>query len=183
MARTRKWEGLEHKNVVTAGEAFAARVKQVRERKGWKQHDLSRRLGELGYPMDRVTLSKIERGGLRTRNVKLEEVLAIALALEVSPVFLIVPYEQEARLQVAPNVRPSTGAVARGWVEGRWTLTQEEDQRFFFTEQPPERLALYMEEARQLHLGGPVSPPAFELRQEMVERGEAPPIGPREEGS
>jgi transcriptional regulator with XRE-family HTH domain len=174
------WKGLEHKDVVTAGEAFAARLKQVRTRHGWTQAQLSRRLEELGYPIDRPTLSKLERGGSRARNVKLEEVVAIAYALDVSPMHLLAPYSMESRLQVVPTVRPSVPGVARRWIAGEWELPGQ-DPQFWFTEQPPERLETIMRQALELKLSEPTTHEAFFKRQEMIEKGEAPPIIPNEE--
>jgi transcriptional regulator with XRE-family HTH domain len=135
-----KWEGLEHKNVVTSGQAFSERLKQVRDRRGLTQAQLSERLSHLGYPIDRVTLSKIEKGGARAQNVKLEEVLAIAYALDVSPKHLIVPYSQESRLSVVPRKRPLIPGDAREWVAGKWPIT-DQDAWFFYTELPPEETA------------------------------------------
>jgi transcriptional regulator with XRE-family HTH domain len=176
----RKWEGLEHKHIVTAGEAFAGRLKQVRERKGWTQARLAEELEKLDYRLDRVTISKIERGGARAQNVTLEEVLALAFALGVSPKHLVVPYSMEERLQVVPAERPSTTRVARRWIAGEDTLASE-DPQFFFRELPPEELERVMEEARELRLGGRGTPEAFAMRQEMVEKGEAPPLVERDE--
>jgi transcriptional regulator with XRE-family HTH domain len=132
-----RYAGHEDKHVVTAGIAFAERLKQVRTRKGWSQAALSERLNELGYPMNRVTLAKIETGGTRARNVTLEEVFAISYALGVSPLFMSVPYSPESRLQVVPVLRPSTPLVARAWLAGGWTLA-DEDVDFFARELPPD---------------------------------------------
>lgn len=184
-----KWKGLEHKRVVTAGEAFAERLKQVRQRHGLTQAQLADRLRELGYPIDRVTLSKIERGGERAKNVKLEEAFAIAYALDVSPKHLIAPYSMESRVSVVPAKRPLGPEDAREWVAGRWPVT-DQDARFFYTELPPNEVDAMIEAAHAIEYGKPITvadwraslipdpaAAAFVKRLEMVEKGEAPPIG------
>ena len=147
----------------------------MRTRKGWTQAQLAEELAEFGYPIDRVTLSKIERGGERARNVKLEEVLAFAYVLGVSPKHLVVPYSMESRLQVVPKRRPSVPGVARRWIAGQDTLA-DEDPRFFFTELPPEELDAVIAEAREIRPGHLTTPEASAKRQEMIVKGEAPPI-------
>lgn len=157
-------EGLDRKHLVTAGEAFAERLKQVRTRKGWSQQRLANQLAELGYPINRVTLNKIERGGLRAKNVRLEEVLAIAYALGVSPVWLMAPYSMESRLVVVPALRPSTPGVARRWLAGVDTLA-DEDPRFAFTERPPEELDALAAGAREIRMGRHREPTAAEAEE------------------
>jgi transcriptional regulator with XRE-family HTH domain len=172
---------LDHKQIVSAGEAFAGQLKRIRTRHQWTQRQLADRLAELGYPIDRPTLSKIERGGERARNVKLEEVVAIAYALDVSPWHLIAPYSMESRLRVVPKEEPFIPGVARTWLAGSWELPGQ-DARFFFTELPPERIDEARAQALELKPGlNRATPAAFEMRRQMVEKGEAPPIIPNEQ--
>jgi transcriptional regulator with XRE-family HTH domain len=180
-----KWKELEHKQIVTAGQAFAGQLKRIRTRHEWTQRQLADRLAELGYPIDRPTLSKLERGGERARNVKLEEVLAIAYALDVSPYHLIAPYSMESRLEVVPKERPFVPGVVRRWLAADDELPGQDlpgqDPRFFFTELPPEYIDEVRAQARELKLGGRTTAQAVAMRQEMIEKGEAPPIIPNEQ--
>jgi transcriptional regulator with XRE-family HTH domain len=129
--------------VLTAGEAFAEQLRYVRERRALTLSDLADRLSELGLPyLNRVVLGKIEAGGTRAANVSLREVLAIAYALNVAPVLLMAPFAERATLEVAPNVAANyESGVARGWILGRWPLTDDDPADYFDLEAPEEREA------------------------------------------
>jgi transcriptional regulator with XRE-family HTH domain len=129
-------QDLTGKRILSLGESFAERLKEVRERKRWRQEDLAHRLHELGFPLDRVAISKIE-GRLRT--VKIDELAAIAFALDVSPNHLLTSYDQEARIRITGMKRPVVPGVARRWIAGYWTLPDQDD-KFFERERPPEEI-------------------------------------------
>jgi len=134
-----EWRGdLADKRIVSFGECFAERLREVRAHKRWTQDDLARRLNELEFPLDRVAISKIEKG---RRSVKLEEALAIAYALDVSPNHLFTSYDQETRVRVVAGERPFVPGVVRRWIAGYWTLP-EQDQVFFERERPPEEFLI-----------------------------------------
>jgi transcriptional regulator with XRE-family HTH domain len=101
----------------TASEVFARRLKEVREWHSLSQAGLSRRLEELGHAIDRGRLAKLETGRALP---KLDDVLAVAVVLDVSPLFLIVP-------PLGEKVRIGTEAIdaktARRWIRG-----QEEEE-------------------------------------------------------
>jgi len=61
--------------------AFGARIRQLRERKGWSQEKLAQ-----AADLHRTYISGVERG---ERNVSLLNILAIASALEVKPSVLL----------------------------------------------------------------------------------------------
>jgi transcriptional regulator with XRE-family HTH domain len=71
-----------------AHEVFAARLKEVREWHRLSQAGLSRRLEQTGHTIDRGRIAKLETGRARPT---VEDLLAIALVLDVSPLFLVVP--------------------------------------------------------------------------------------------
>jgi transcriptional regulator with XRE-family HTH domain len=75
----------------TVADVLAKKVRQYREAQGLRQEDLAERITKLGYPMNRVTLAKIEAGGTRTGNASLTEVLMLAAALDVPPPLLFLP--------------------------------------------------------------------------------------------
>lgn len=129
-------DDLADKRIVSFGECFAERLREVRAHKRWRQDDLASRLGELGFPLDRVAISKIEKG---RRSVKLEEAMAIAYALDVSPNQLFTSYDQETRVRVVAEKRPFVPGVVRRWIAGYWTLPDQDD-KFFERERPPEEI-------------------------------------------
>src|SRR5262249_10823753 len=104
----------------TPSQVFARRVRKIRAARGWNQRDLAKRLELLGYPLDAVTIAKIERAGReegevksrhKPRRVTIDELFAFAAALGVSPIALLLPaVEGEAqdlpdiRISVAPTV-------------------------------------------------------------------------------
>jgi transcriptional regulator with XRE-family HTH domain len=73
------------------GDVLAKKVRQYRKAQGLHQEDLAERTTELGLPMNRVTVAKIEAGGTRADNASLTEVLVLAAALDVPPPLLFLP--------------------------------------------------------------------------------------------
>src|SRR5512133_2645605 len=96
-------------------------MQQVRNRRGLSQADLSKRLNDLGHPIDRVILTRIEAGGqpagkspkahaenkIRAQNIRLKDVLAICAALNVSPAHMLAPYDDDQYVAIVPGIRPS----------------------------------------------------------------------------
>src|SRR6266511_1852291 len=78
---------MESNQNIPPGVIFARRVKEARKRRDWSQQTLADRLTELGYPMTRVVLTKLEAG---KRQATLEDIFAFAVALGVAPVHLLV---------------------------------------------------------------------------------------------
>ena len=73
------------------------------------------RLAELGYgKISRSILAKIERGN---RRVDIDDVLALAAALDVAPVHLFVPYDRDRMIEITPSVQVPAHLVRR-WVHG-----------------------------------------------------------------
>jgi transcriptional regulator with XRE-family HTH domain len=104
--------------------ALGKRVAAARERRGLTVQQLSERIAELGAPIGRVTLAKLENG-LR-HSVTPYEVIAMAAALQVSPLELIWPIGYDARLEILPGVKlPPLEAV--NWFCGGMTLELSPD--------------------------------------------------------
>lgn len=124
------------------GEVLAHRVREIRARRGWTQQQVADRLAAVGYPSHRLTVAKIEKGGTRADNAPLSEILALAAALDVAPVHLIVPLEDETAVAVTPGlVVPA--AVARAWVRGKHPLAVQpnpNDLRAFASERPAQEI-------------------------------------------
>lgn len=101
------------------GQVFARRVKEARKRRGWSQQQLAKRVSEdLGHPMSRVTVTKIEKGAERAENASISDVLALAAALEIPPVYLLAPREDEQAVAVTPKLE-LPAPEARAWIRGR----------------------------------------------------------------
>lgn len=68
----------------------ARNIERVRKARQMKQKDVSDRLRAVGRPMLPTVVSKVERGD---RRVDVDDLVAFALALNVSPVALLLPPE------------------------------------------------------------------------------------------
>jgi transcriptional regulator with XRE-family HTH domain len=84
----------------TPGEVFAGEVKRVRTVRGWSQQRLADEMARLGVPIDRSAIAKVERSA---RQVNLDEMVAFAIALGVSPLGLVVPHEAGAQVALTPK--------------------------------------------------------------------------------
>lgn len=104
------------------GEVLAEKVRTYRERLGLRQEDLAERTAQLGHPLSRVTLAKIEAGGSRADNATLDDVLVLAAALDVPPPLLFLPLGEAESIELAP------GLIAHPHVVLDW-LAGEDDLR------------------------------------------------------
>jgi transcriptional regulator with XRE-family HTH domain len=95
-------------------EIVARRVKETREARGWTQAELARRLEDIGVAgASRPTVSKLEGG--RYRGVSVDDLIAYAGALGVSPTDLLAPSEDMAPVAVAPRLR-FPAVLVRRWI-------------------------------------------------------------------
>ncbi len=92
----------------------ARRLRAVRKSKAWSQQDLARRLAELGAPTDRATLARTEAGD---RGVSLDDTIMLAAALDVSPLALVLPDNEDTPVAVAPRY-PYRAEYFRRWFCG-----------------------------------------------------------------
>lgn len=103
------------------GRAVAENVGAVRKRRGWSQSTLSAKLGELGRPILTSGVAKIEAGD---RRVDVDDLLALAAALNVSPARLLLPDGSEDDLvSVTENLTRPAWSVWQ-WAEGLYALPQ-----------------------------------------------------------
>jgi len=114
---------------LTASDALALRIREVRKRRGWSVQQLAERCASLGAPeLTRAVLANIESGrpdtrGQRRRTVSVDELLALALALDTAPVFLLaLPDEREPDTAL---VLTSTHAEANADLLQRWLRGDE----------------------------------------------------------
>jgi transcriptional regulator with XRE-family HTH domain len=96
----------------------ARNVRLLRKRRGLTVRDLSAQLGQLGHPILPSVVSKIELG---QRRVAVEDLLALALALDVSPNRLL--FTETARPDRAVTL---TGKVSRSEADvWRWAVGED----------------------------------------------------------
>lgn len=76
--------------------------------------------------MDASALMRLERG---ERRVGVDDLLALALALDVAPVYLIVPLDNDAELNIGDGVTDTAGAVRR-WICGARPLEGVESDHY-----------------------------------------------------
>ena len=83
--------------LVTVAEVLATRVREARQARGWSQRDLARYLAKMQSPLGyRGTVGKVETGD---RAVRAAELLDLAAALLVPPAELLVPSDDDQRVQ------------------------------------------------------------------------------------
>jgi transcriptional regulator with XRE-family HTH domain len=101
------------------GERVAANITATRARRQLSQQAVVEKLAELGVPMLKTTLSKIENAG---RGVDVDELVALALALDVTPNRLLLPDRADGEeIDLAPN-ETSTSSEAWTWATYRRPL-------------------------------------------------------------
>lgn len=121
----------------TAAARTAKNVQQLRKLRGLTVRDLSARLAEVGHPVGPSGVSKIE---LAQRRIDVEDLLALAAALQVSPNrLLLAPGASETEpLALTESVEVSEGSAWR-WAVGERPLSTavpEDDYRFATENRP-----------------------------------------------
>ncbi len=130
------------------------RIQHARMRKGWNQRELAEAMTSAGWPIDRSTIAKIESGtSHRADRLTVNEVIGFAVVLGMSPLHLLVPWENDVPVALTQKVT-APAWIVRGWVEGRLPLNErdvngnpiegvqadvlgEPDRRFFEFMKPP----------------------------------------------
>ena len=80
---------------------------------------LAARTTELGYPIHRVAISKLESG---ERAITVPELVILAAALNTVPLALLLPGTADAAIEILPGDE-MTGAAAIGWFTGTTSAT------------------------------------------------------------
>jgi hypothetical protein len=88
-------------------------------------------MSDLGFPIGQSSLAKLENG---SRKITLDEAVALTVALDVAPTSLLISWDAEGQIALAPKVTATT-RVARSWFRG-WTCLPEQDIHAFLTEMP-----------------------------------------------
>jgi transcriptional regulator with XRE-family HTH domain len=121
--------------MATVGETFARQTRETRERLMLTQRDLAERLTALGMRADQTTVAKIESG---SRRVTIEDALLIAAALDVAPLHLLIPREDDAALTIG-RLSGSADSMRR-WAVGDEPLS-DSDGAVYFAEAPADSAA------------------------------------------
>ena len=143
---------------------FGRRVREARTGRGWKQQDLADRLTEIGRKTDRAFLSRVERG---KTTAEVDLVLALAAALDVAPVHLLAPLDDEAIIEVTPKLR-FPAADVRAWIRGQRALPGADALTFFLAEVSESEVREKLR-ARLTPAGGPHSLAALMTDPEKLE--------------
>lgn len=111
-------------------------VRMLRERRGLTRPQLSERLSDLGRPLLATGLAKIEDG---TRRVDVDDLMALAIALNVSPPRLLLPsVASDEPVRLTPKVEVSS-SWAWSWAEGEGPVSpdfSEEEDEAYHRERP-----------------------------------------------
>ena len=91
-------------------------VKAARNRRGWTAARLSEESATLGFPIHRVAIGKLENGH-RDAKFDVTELLVLAQALAVSPVWLLFPDLPDGPVEVLPGQEATSGEAMR-WFTG-----------------------------------------------------------------
>jgi len=91
-----KWSPIE--SIGPTGTTVAANVARIRKARGLAFTELSTRLDEIGRFIPPLGLRKIESGG---RRVDTDDLMALAVALGVSPITLLMPTDADVSTDVA----------------------------------------------------------------------------------
>lgn len=145
------------------GVIFGQRVREVRMRHRaqrtdglkWTQAELAERVTALGWPIDQAAIARLEsqKPTTRAQNVRLAEVLAIAAALGVSPMFLFLPLDYNEEVKIG-ELRFPANHLWR-WVRGEEPLRGDDDHRIFLTER--DEVSLARINAQRLSLTDPAT--------------------------
>lgn len=104
---------------------LANNVRELRKRRRLLQDDLAERMAELGRPILKSGLSKLEKG---ERRVDVDDLMALALALEVTPNRLLLTEEADDEEVELTEGYTTNRRQAWAWSCGEWA----EGSRFPF---------------------------------------------------
>jgi transcriptional regulator with XRE-family HTH domain len=121
----------------TASRVFGRQVEAARKRLHLTQAGLAKRLKELGINSHQATVARIETGG---RRVSVDDALALAAALGVSPLHLLAASYTHDPVPVTPNIEAGPGQMRR-WLTGQAQLPTLDEDAFFEVVPDDERVA------------------------------------------
>ncbi|MEU6513592.1 helix-turn-helix transcriptional regulator [Streptomyces sp. NPDC046978] len=111
----------------------AENLRRLRDARGLSLRTLSQRVEEAGHALSADAINKIENGRLlatgdvgpkHVRRADADDIVALALALNVSPLTLLLPPTAGNDRVTLTNSVTVTGRAAWSWAEGRQTASQ-----------------------------------------------------------
>lgn len=141
-----------------AGQRVAAAVQVLRVDRKMTQTDLALAMAEAGRPIIKSGVNKLEQG---KRRVDADDLMALALALDVSPLRLLLPIGPMAQQAPVTETRRARVRDIWPWARGERPLprrggTADEGQRFQRANQPDQQpmsvieAIQYADELRQI---------------------------------
>ncbi|MFD9687313.1 helix-turn-helix domain-containing protein [Kitasatospora sp. NPDC059088] len=127
---------------LSVSDAVALRVKEARNRRGWTMKQLAAACHDAGATkLTPPVLANIETGrrdanGVRRRELSIDEVVALAVALDISPIHLLGLPDEAApgtQLQLTPELAISDGELLMEWFGGQKALPQSDSRQFYST--------------------------------------------------
>lgn len=131
-------------NDPTPSDVVANRVRAIRDQRGWTAQQLAARCAQIGAPrLTALVIANIETGrrdaqGRRRRNVTVDELVALARALDVPPVLLLYPVGMVEEVEVLPGRTMPTWNAAKWFTgeeplcerapDGTWFVSPDDDQ-------------------------------------------------------
>ena len=100
-------------------ETVSANVKRLRTQQNLGLRGLSKKLGEVGRPLGHSAIDQIEKG---TRRVDVDDLMALAVALDVSPITLLLPDNPEAEVTVPGEDDPVSAPRLWLWLRADASL-------------------------------------------------------------
>lgn len=137
------------------GRALAANLARIRNALGLSTNRLAAILEDLGRPIAASAISKIEGG---TRRVDADDLMALAVALDVPPAALLLPPVGEGRIQLLDDYLDDAAKVWE-WAEGQRpiALPPDDDGEYWNAWQirsnPPGRRQFRASAHREAHGG------------------------------
>ena len=101
-------------NAQLPSEVLSGRLLELRNKRGWSQDELASRLSAYDVVWQRTTIAKIEAG---TRSVTVDDLVALAFVLGVSPTALMTGTTIGEAVRVAPNTVTDAGFMWL-WLNG-----------------------------------------------------------------
>src|SRR5690349_18934210 len=108
----------------------AGQVKQLRRHRGMTAQQLADRCASLGAPG--ITTNVIANIETRRRDVSVDELLMLALALDVAPLHLLTPDgDATVRLAISPTVTVAHAEDLQQWLRGEQALPQNQARLYY----------------------------------------------------